>query len=169
MDIYYDVSASVPPLTVAVQVSADGGATFAVNAVSLTGDVGGGLQPGSNRHVVWNAGGGLERAVLLAGEVQSHRAGLSLASLPARRGSYFASVDAEMRFGNDAAWCSHGLRIISLTLVPKAEQLDATFRFRAGALRPNAQAAGECALEFILRKLPAEEIARAGRFPAPAP
>ena len=56
VDVYYDVSASVPPLTVAVQVSADGGATFAVNAVSLTGDVGGGLQPGANRHIVWNAG-----------------------------------------------------------------------------------------------------------------
>ena len=56
VDIYYDVSASVPPLTVAVQVSADGGATFAVNAVSLTGAVGGGLQPGSNKHIVWNAG-----------------------------------------------------------------------------------------------------------------
>ncbi len=56
VDVYYDVSASVPPLTVAVQVSADGGATFAVNAVSLTGEVGGGLQPGANRHLVWNAG-----------------------------------------------------------------------------------------------------------------
>ena len=56
VDVYYDVSASVPPLTVAVQVSADGGATFAVNAVSLTGDVGGGLQPGANRHLVWDAG-----------------------------------------------------------------------------------------------------------------
>ena len=56
VDIYYDVAADVPPLTAAVQVSADGGATFAVNAVSLTGAVGGGLQPGSNRHVVWNAG-----------------------------------------------------------------------------------------------------------------
>ena len=56
VDVYYDVSASVPPLTVSVQVSADGGATFAVNAVSLTGDVGSGLQPGSNKHVVWNAG-----------------------------------------------------------------------------------------------------------------
>ena len=31
-------------------------ATFAVNAVSLTGEVGGGLQPGANRHLVWNAG-----------------------------------------------------------------------------------------------------------------
>lgn len=56
VDVYYDVSASVPPLTVAVQVSANGGATFAVPAVSLTGDVGDGLQPGANRHLVWNAG-----------------------------------------------------------------------------------------------------------------
>ena len=35
MDVDFDVSASVPP---------------------LTGDVGGGLQPGANRHLVWNAG-----------------------------------------------------------------------------------------------------------------
>ena len=56
VDVCYDVSASVLPLTVAVQVSAEGGATFAVNAVSLTGDAGGGLQPGANRHLVWNAG-----------------------------------------------------------------------------------------------------------------
>ena len=37
VDVDYDVPASVPPLTVAVQVSADDGAAFAVNAVSLTG------------------------------------------------------------------------------------------------------------------------------------
>ena len=56
VDVYYEVAASVPPLTVAVQVSADGGATLAVPAVSLSGDVGAGLQPGSNKHLVWNAG-----------------------------------------------------------------------------------------------------------------
>ena len=49
VDVYYEVAASVPPLTVAVQVSADGGATFAVPAVSFSGDVGAGLQPGRNK------------------------------------------------------------------------------------------------------------------------
>ena len=33
-----------------------GGATFAVPAVSLSGDVGAGLLPGSHKHLVWNAG-----------------------------------------------------------------------------------------------------------------
>ena len=56
VDVYYNVAASVPPLTVAVQVSADGGATYAVPAVSLSGDMGAGLKPGSNKHLVWNAG-----------------------------------------------------------------------------------------------------------------
>ncbi len=71
VDVYYDVSASVLPLTGAVQVSADGGATFAVNAVSLTGDVGGGLQPDANQYLFWNAGADWG-AVFLAGEVQYH-------------------------------------------------------------------------------------------------
>ena len=54
-DVYYEVAARVPPLTVAMQVSANGGASFAVPAVSLSGDVGAGLQPGSHKHLVWNA------------------------------------------------------------------------------------------------------------------
>ena len=56
VDVYYEVAACVPPLTVAVQVWAEGGATFAVPAVPLSGDVGAGLLPGSNRHLIWNAG-----------------------------------------------------------------------------------------------------------------
>ena len=58
---YFDVSVTVPPLTVSVQASADGGATFAFNAVSLTGDVGGGVPAGGNKHVVWNAGADWDR------------------------------------------------------------------------------------------------------------
>ncbi len=56
VDVYYDLAAGVPPVAVAVQVSADGGATYAVPAVSLSGDLGPGLLPGANKHLVWNAG-----------------------------------------------------------------------------------------------------------------
>lgn len=51
----------------------------------------------------------------------------------------------------------------------KAEQLDATYRFELPRFDQTLTPVGESALEFILRKLPAEEIARAGRYPAPAP
>lgn len=51
----------------------------------------------------------------------------------------------------------------------KVEQLDATFRFRTPRFDQTLTPVAECALEFILRKLPAEEVARRGRFPDPAP
>jgi SAM-dependent methyltransferase len=47
----------------------------------------------------------------------------------------------------------------------KVEQLDATFRFRQPRRDQTHTPIGECALEFILRKLPAEELARRGRYP----
>lgn len=56
VDVYCRFAAGVPPVAVAVQVSADGGATFAVPAVSLSGDVSPGHRPGANKHLVWKAG-----------------------------------------------------------------------------------------------------------------
>jgi SAM-dependent methyltransferase len=47
----------------------------------------------------------------------------------------------------------------------KVEQLDATFRFKLERYDQTRTPVGECALEFILRKLPAEELARRGRYP----
>jgi SAM-dependent methyltransferase len=51
----------------------------------------------------------------------------------------------------------------------KVEQLDATFRFRTPRFDQTLTPIAECALEFILRKLPAEEVARGGRFADPNP
>jgi SAM-dependent methyltransferase len=53
----------------------------------------------------------------------------------------------------------------------KVEQLDATFRFRTPRFDQTLTPVAECALEFILRKLPREEVARRGRYadPNPAP
>lgn len=48
----------------------------------------------------------------------------------------------------------------------KLEQLDATFRFNLGRFDQTSTPVGECALEFILRKLPAQELERRGRLPS---
>jgi SAM-dependent methyltransferase len=52
--------------------------------------------------------------------------------------------------------------------VIKVEQLDATFRFNIERFDQTLTPVGECAVEFILRKLPAEERRRHGRLPADA-
>ena len=49
--------------------------------------------------------------------------------------------------------------------VVKIEQLDATFRFGLPRIDQTLTPVAECALEFILRKRPANEIARKGRYP----
>lgn len=57
VDITYDLAdADTPQLAVAVQFSADGGATWSFPALNLTGDLGAAVSPGTGRHVVWNAG-----------------------------------------------------------------------------------------------------------------
>lgn len=47
----------------------------------------------------------------------------------------------------------------------KVELLDATFRYGLSRFDQTRTPVGECAIEFIMRKLPANEIARKGRFP----
>jgi hypothetical protein len=49
----------------------------------------------------------------------------------------------------------------------KIEQLDSTFRFDDGRSDQTLSPVVESALEFIMRKLRPEEIARYGRIPAP--
>ena len=57
VDIYYDVSdADGNQQTIGVAVSADGGLTYRIPCVTLSGAVGSGVSPGSNKHIVWNAG-----------------------------------------------------------------------------------------------------------------
>ncbi len=54
VDIYYDIEAPEGGLySVAVQLE---GRTNEVSAATFTGDVGEGVAPGRNRHIVWNAG-----------------------------------------------------------------------------------------------------------------
>jgi len=58
VDVYYDLSGAQAPTTVTVRFSADNGLTWTVtpSAGALSGDVGGGVANGSDRHIVWNAG-----------------------------------------------------------------------------------------------------------------
>ncbi|MCX8155169.1 MAG: formylglycine-generating enzyme family protein [Verrucomicrobiae bacterium] len=57
VDIFYDLSdPDSSAITIFIQISADGGATWTVPARSFSGAQGGGVTPGVNKYVVWNAG-----------------------------------------------------------------------------------------------------------------
>jgi formylglycine-generating enzyme required for sulfatase activity len=57
VDIYYNLSdAYSGSASVSVLISTDGGLTYHAPAASFSGDVGAGINPGSNRHIVWNVG-----------------------------------------------------------------------------------------------------------------
>jgi formylglycine-generating enzyme required for sulfatase activity len=56
VEIYYDMSGSTSPVFVSLQISSDGGTTFAVPASALSGAVGAGVSLGSNKKITWNAG-----------------------------------------------------------------------------------------------------------------
>ncbi len=57
VDIYFDLSDSDGDLQeVEVVMSSDGGLTWTIPCVTLSGNVGANVSPGSGRHIVWNAG-----------------------------------------------------------------------------------------------------------------
>jgi formylglycine-generating enzyme required for sulfatase activity len=57
VDIRYDVAdADGDALWIKVEVSDDGGTTYAVPAAGFSGDNGFGIKPGSGKHIVWDAG-----------------------------------------------------------------------------------------------------------------
>jgi formylglycine-generating enzyme required for sulfatase activity len=57
VDISYNLAdADGDVQTIQVQVSGDGGLTYTIPCVTLTGDVGTGITPGTGKHIVWNAG-----------------------------------------------------------------------------------------------------------------
>jgi SAM-dependent methyltransferase len=73
-----------------------------------------------------------------------------------------------------ASWSPRSINLMALLAqfadraqTIKVEQLDAAFRFRQPRFDQTLTPVAECALEFILRKLTAEEIARRGRFSDP--
>ena len=56
VEISYDVTGGTPPIYVSLQVSSNGGTTFAVPAAALSGDLGANVSQGRNKRIVWNAG-----------------------------------------------------------------------------------------------------------------
>ena len=56
VDIDYDVTGTTSPVTVALQISADGGSTWAVPATTLSGAFGNSVTAGSNLRITWDAG-----------------------------------------------------------------------------------------------------------------
>jgi len=56
VDIDYDITGIATPCTVLLEISSDGGTTWAVPATTLTGAVGFNVTPGTNLRVTWNAG-----------------------------------------------------------------------------------------------------------------
>lgn len=57
VDIYYDaVDADGDLLKVRVEISDNDGAKYSIPAKTLTGDIGEGITPGNNKHIVWDAG-----------------------------------------------------------------------------------------------------------------
>ena len=56
VDIQYGVTADVSPVTVGVEISADGGTTWATPATAVSGDVGAGIATGTGKTITWNAG-----------------------------------------------------------------------------------------------------------------
>jgi SAM-dependent methyltransferase len=72
------------------------------------------------------------------------------------------------------SWSSRSLNVLELLAgfsavaqTIKIELLDASFRYGLQRMDQTMTPVGECAIEFILRKLPAAEIARKGRYPDP--
>ena len=56
VDITYDVTADTPTVKVTLEISSDGGATYDVPVMAVSGAVGGGVSVGKGKTITWNAG-----------------------------------------------------------------------------------------------------------------
>jgi hypothetical protein len=56
VDIDYNLTGTTKPMIIALEISADGGTTWAVPVTALTGAVGANVTPGSNLRITWDAG-----------------------------------------------------------------------------------------------------------------
>ena len=57
VDIYYDAAdADGDALKIRVEISDNDGLKYSVPALTFTGDIGEGIMPGTNKHIVWDAG-----------------------------------------------------------------------------------------------------------------
>jgi len=101
VDIYYDLSHDAP-CTVWPVISGDGGATWNVPALTLTGDVGHNVAPGTNKHIVWDAGRDIPgvaatmraRVYADAGGTLSNMVFVPAGSFPYQRGTTWVFVNS---------------------------------------------------------------------------
>ena len=56
VDITYDLTADTPTVKVTLEISSDGGTTWAVPVTSVIGSIGNGVNVGSGKTIAWNAG-----------------------------------------------------------------------------------------------------------------
>jgi len=56
VDVYYDLASASNALTVTVAVSTNGGVAYFSPGASVSGTLGTGIAPGSNKKITWNAG-----------------------------------------------------------------------------------------------------------------
>src|SRR6185503_21127507 len=57
VDVRYDAfDSDNDSLTIRIEISDNDGRTFDIPAVSLSGDIGGNVLPGTNKRIAWNAG-----------------------------------------------------------------------------------------------------------------
>ena len=74
-----------------------------------------------------------------------------------------------------ASWCDRSLNVLDLVQalgeaaeLVRVEQLSATYRFDLPRFDQTLTPVGECGIEFVVRKRPAEEVAARGRWQRPA-
>lgn len=72
------------------------------------------------------------------------------------------------------SWSSKSVNLVSflaefsnIAQILKIELLDASFRYNLQRFDQTLTPIGECAIEFIMRKLPSDELHRQGRYPDP--
>jgi formylglycine-generating enzyme required for sulfatase activity len=56
VDITYDVTADTPTVSVSLEISSDGGTTFSVPAIAVSGAIGAGVAIGTGRTITWDPG-----------------------------------------------------------------------------------------------------------------
>lgn len=74
-----------------------------------------------------------------------------------------------------ASWCDRSLNVLDLVQalgeaaeLVRVEQLSSTYRFDLPRFDQTLTPVGECGIEFVVRKRPAEEVAARGRWQRPA-
>jgi formylglycine-generating enzyme required for sulfatase activity len=115
VDIRYDVTADTPRVEVTLEISSDGGVTWAVPVTSVTGAIGNGVTVGSSKTITWDAGADWDKKFtpqtrfrVVANDLQpppiSGFAGVAAGSLPASSWAGPQSVEAFYMAKTEVTW-----------------------------------------------------------------